>query len=374
MPGRVRFVSLPGPSRTRARQGETDLLSSHYDPTTQAERSYRSAAIYAQRHQHKHLYVGGAPFAGLGSPRSDTDLFVVVDSKPNETEQVYQDGARLDVEYVTWASLESLVEHVREYRLTPTDMTQMTVASRSALDFLARFQSGRIVSDDGGRLAAAREKLAPSASSYVGLLVARHALDAANATEDMVGALLTGDVECAAHVARESLYLSAEALLAALGDIYVNTKWLWAKWRRTVGDRFGADCVRLLSNATPLSIDDYVLASRALSQDFLTMAITGIEYDPVLQRLAETSHTRRPADLSPIGTTEGVLLLRDVEEGISLSRQGAILWGVAHGRTKNEAIDLAGALIRSDSGDAVASKDVEAYFDHLVEIGALEMS
>ena len=181
-------------------------MTEKFNPQEIARASVTRAGSYASEAGLSSVYVGGAPLAGLGSPKSDTDVFVVVDSVPGDTEQVIQDGHRLDVEYITWAKLDELAELVMDYRVTPLDMTQLTRASRSALDFITRFHYGHVLADHDGRLASLQSRISSPESRLKDLLIARHAIDMGNLVEDVDGAIQSGDLACADYQGREAVY------------------------------------------------------------------------------------------------------------------------------------------------------------------------
>lgn len=63
-------------------------------------------------------------------------------------------------------------------------------------------------------------------------------------------------------------------------------------------------------------------------------------------------------------------LTKDVGEGIELSREGVLLWAVAHGRSKEDALTEA-LRCYGVNGPAVAREEVSAYYDHIVAAGLL---
>ncbi|MGA4956351.1 hypothetical protein [Streptomyces lavendulocolor] len=329
----------------------------------------RAAAHHiAGTHGFRRIYTAGAPLAGLGSLRSDIDIFVVLDEEEQrETEQVEYEGSRVDIEYVRLPALRELVEACRDHGRTGAPISAVAPPGRARADLVTRFLLSEIVVDDG-RLADLHRQLTEHQEGYRALLVARHALDAQNRCEDVVGALLNGDVESAGYQSREMVYRAAEALLCAAGDPYVNTKWLWQKWRRTLGLSLGAgvwDAVRDLGGT---DTRDTVLRNMWLTQDLLVMAATGYHHTAILAaRAGLPLRDPRYALLTDSGRYH---LTKDVGEGIELSREGALLWAVAHGRSKEDALTEA-LRCYGVNGPAVAREEVSAYYDHIVAAGLL---
>ena len=341
--------------------------STHKEIDDLMVRSRAATRALASRGRLHNVFLAGAPWAGLGSPKSDVDVFVVVDADDvRPTEQVFEMGMRLDVEYVSWDSLEALVGLVGSYEVTATVMTQLTRASRTALESLTRFWLSEIVVDTAGRLDSLMDTLKASQTTYLRVLLARHATDTLNLAEDVEGALAMGLRESADYGAREALYRSAEAYLARRGDPYVKSKWVWSKWLRTAAHRFDADVTNYLSDPHQSDMMAAVRTSRWLSQDLLVMALTGIDYAPTLN--AREGTLRRMTGHTPLEVIDGFLILRDVEEGIELSWQGLLLWGVSHGKTREDGIAITCSLL-SDAGHPVPASDVAEYLDLLTDSG-----
>lgn len=356
--------------------GHTFAAAGHLDAPLSAEeftekldairgRGTRMARHMAAEQGFRRIYTGGAPLAGLGSPCSDIDLFVVLDEGEEDTEeQLFFEGQRVDVEYLRLRDLESLIDRFSSFTATSDNAEQIGFASRSRLDRVTRFLLSEIVVDDGelGRLHA---KLTDAGTEFRKLLIARHAQDAQNAAEDVSGAVLNGDLQSAEYQSREMVYFAAEAYLCAAGDLYVNTKWLWAKWARTFGDGGPQDAelatvIRDLGLADPA---DAVARNIWLAQDLLAMAATGYTYAPVTA--PRPAHTRRNPRYTLLPFSDGFVVTQQVGAGVELSREGVLLWGVAHGRPRAEAATAA-RKIMSEQGLDVSEDDVLAYYDSLV--------
>ncbi|WP_441250514.1 hypothetical protein [Kitasatospora sp. McL0602] len=333
------------------------------------ERGRRAAHWLESERGYRRIYMGGAPTAGLGSPKSDIDIFVVLDSRaPASSEQLAFEGARVDIEYLELTSLRRLVDTCTTFRSTAEDLEQIGYATRSRLDSLTRFLLGEIVVDEDGALGALLDRLADRCEEYQRLLVARHATDVENIGDDVTGALLNGDLPGAEYQSREALYRAAEAYLAGRGDYYLNTKWLWAKWARTAGSGLGdgPDAVvgAILRDPHLPSPGDAVHRNLWLAQDLLAMATTGYRYRPV--PTAHPAHCRRQPTDSLLRTSDSYLVTQQTasqaaSQAVALSGPGVLLWGVAHGRTEREALRLVQAQLAED-GVSVPLDEISGYY------------
>ncbi|WP_328904141.1 hypothetical protein OHR86_32985 [Streptomyces sp. NBC_00441] len=332
------------------------------------DRGARAARHAAAEHGFRRVYMGGAPLAGLGSPCSDIDIFVVLDGEDRSTEQFAFEGQRVDVEYVQLAELETLVRRFTTFEGTSTDTGQLSFAGRSRLDRTARFLLSEIVVDEGGQLAALHAQLAKGEDAFRKVLIARHAQDIQNAGEDVIGALLNGDPSNAEYQSREMVYRGAEAYLAGEGDVYVNTKWVWAKWDRTVGDKAGGQLAEVLHDLGMPSTRDAVIRNLWLTQDLVAMAATGYRYVPVLD--VTPPFCRRNPRHTLLPFADGFFATHEVGSATELSREGVLLWMLAHGRTKADAVAAARASFAAE-GVEIAQEDVSAYYDILEQSGLM---
>ncbi|MFS0696653.1 hypothetical protein [Streptomyces nitrosporeus] len=331
------------------------------------ERGRRAARWVAAGRGHERVYIGGAPLAGLGSPKSDIDLFVVTDSgRHADSEQVEFEGDRVDIEYVKLPSLRGAVDLCTTFRATAGNMRQIGYASRSRMDTLARFLLGETVVDDGV-LADLREHLEEDRGEFLRLLVARHCVDVQNIGDDVTGALLNGDLPGADYQSRELLYRAADAYLCRCDDPYVNTKWLWAKWERTAGDTLGPGTRAVIRDP---HLPDTLAAVRRnvwLAQDLTAMAATGYTYRPLTTAAPE--HCRRTREYALIPTRDEYLVMRRVNEGVALSRQGVLLWGLAHGRSEEDAVRAVREVLAEQDGADVPLAEISAYYRMLAGHG-----
>ncbi len=309
-------------------------------------------------------FLGGAPLAGLGTPKSDVDLHVVMDSPPPRPgDQVLVDGHRVDLRYWSSASLADRVQLCTGYTVTDTDQSQLTTVGRRILDPVVRLVLGDILVDDGTLAGHVAQVRAPEAG-LVRLVVAALAGEAENHVEDAEGFLEVGEHGAAGYVARQALLVAAEAYLAARGDVYLGQKWVWTRWARTVGDDLGSTVTEMVTG--PGAADPRQLLW--LAQDLLVMAATGWTYQPTVP--ADPQLPQRDPFAVPLATDTSVLLLRPGRRTARVSLPGTLLWAVAHGRNRAEAVDLAAQLLDA-AGRPVPRADIDAYYATFAPVGLL---
>ncbi|MCX4745121.1 hypothetical protein OG455_06200 [Kitasatospora sp. NBC_01287] len=308
-------------------------------------------------------YLGGALTAGLGTPMSDVDAFFVVEGGAlPAARQVYVGSRRIDIGYQSLDSLGELVARSSRFRAKQHDLGTLNEMGRKSLTTLVRFLLSDVVLDDGSlrALAATAEESLPE---IVRTIVGAMSLEVQNALEDAHGFQLVGDLPAAAWAAQLSFLSAAEALLAARGDLYLGQKWVWARWERSLETAL----------ALPLPIvpspDPVVFAeSAAVCQDLVIQAITGTGY-PVVRAVAPGDLSRAPLACA-VPLEDSALVYLGDGDAAEVSRQGLLLLGLAHGRSRARAVELTARLLHSEQAP-VAESEVAAYLDSFIDAGLL---
>ncbi|WP_327070461.1 hypothetical protein OG500_32850 [Kitasatospora sp. NBC_01250] len=308
-------------------------------------------------------YIGGALAAGLGTPMSDVDVyFVVADGTPSAARQLFVDGRRFDVAYQSVGSLRALIAETSHYRADRDDLGVLNTMGRKSLAPLVRFLLGEVVLDDGSIAALAslaRQSLPELVRTVVGVM----SFEVHNALEDAHGFHAVGDLEAASWAGQLAFLSAAEALLAAHGDLYLGQKWVWARWART----FGADLALpspAAATADPVAFGDAV----AVCQDLLIQAITGRTYP--LRRGVAAGELGREATACAVPLRDSVLVYLRGGDAAEISREGLLLLGLAHGRTREEAVRLTLEHLRAGGGQVTEAEAAE-YLDDFVAAGLL---
>lgn len=308
-------------------------------------------------------YIGGALAAGLGTPMSDVDVyFVVADGTPSAARQIFVDGRRYDIAYQTAGSLRALVAELSDYRADRDDLGILTAVGRKSLDPLVRFLLGVTVVDDG-TLKALEDLAEETAPEIVRTMVGVMSFEIHNALEDAHGFHAVGDLDAASWAVRSAALSAAEALLASRGDIYLGHKWVWARWARTFGSPIPLPSPDA-AQADPVAFGE----SLAVCQDLLIQAITGRAY-PLRRSVAPGALARAPMACA-VPLRDSVLVYVGVGDAAEISREGLLLLGLAHGRTRAEAVTLTADQLRL-AGTEVTEAEVAAYLDDFVGAGLL---
>lgn len=317
----------------------------------------------------KAAYLSGAPLAGLGTPTSDVDLHVVYDGRQQPSNrQVVSGGRRIDVRYWTEESLANRINMCTRYDFTEDNTSQLDVIGRKTLDEAIRLAIGWVLLDDGF-LQRLRAILEANASELMKLVNGVMAVEAQFLVEDAQGFIEMGSPEPAAYVSRDALVSAAESKLAFDGDLYLGRKWIWARWARTIDLKLGVDARDLvLDKGDRQESITQSLRRLWLCQDLLLQSSLRCSY-PLETRLSHED-VRRDPYATPIPTMDAVLVYRSGRKAVRLSRQGALLWAVAHGRSAEDAIRLTAGMLRA-SGTDVHDQAVQDYYWDLVRFRLL---
>ncbi|MCK2213742.1 nucleotidyltransferase domain-containing protein [Actinomadura sp. ATCC 31491] len=338
-----------------------------WNPERQLGEAMAAAAVVARDYPDAGVYLGGATTAGLGTPMSDVDVFVV--GRAGETRQVAVGERRADVEFVALERFAGDVRDFSRYRCHEDDFDQLARASAKRLDVVVRFCLGRVVTDPHGRLGELRDELR-SSPGFARLVIARHSVDCGNLSEDLKGATALRDRGSADFLAQQLLLQAAQALLTSLGDLYMGQKWVWRRWERTAQKLAHPLLTGILTErggamATGHDVEAWVRRALHTAQDMLVMAATGTLYDP---RPVDAAGARRDPWRMPLPLREGVTLSEpDGRNGVSCSDLGALLWGLSHGRTEEEAVSELMAV----SGRPLPREEIAEYYDGLVACGVI---
>lgn len=319
----------------------------------------RAAAAEVHQQGNNCVFIGGAVTAGLGTPNSDIDIFIV---KPGQIQtsvrQDERDGQRVDVETISVDQLTSSLEAASPFRATREVMDTIADCTRGNLDRLVRFGLGEVVADDG-TLCWLADRFESVKADLDLTIIARHAVDSLNLVEDIVGALAVDDMESALLQSLALYTRAAEATLTRFGDRYIGAKWIWRRWQRTMVP-LGSP---MLLSAMPSqhTVESLVFAS----QELLVAAATGD-----INMISGPAKVRGlPLGLIPIRTADGLTLFPvEGRQGISISDMGIKLWIYAGRFERGDAINS----FLSDLGDTAPERaEAEEYYDLLTSLKAV---
>jgi hypothetical protein len=295
------------------------------------------------------VYVSGSLAAGLGTPTSDIDVFVLVPDdvrRDMSTRQVVKDGQRFDIEFRGISAARDSIDLVTTAKTSHADITPLRIGKED-LDFVVRLLYGKTVRDSES-LHSLRETLDDRSARLRQFIIAWWALRVGQLFEDLDGALQCRDHDLAGIMGSLIARLTGKAIAAAAGDLYLNEKWVFHQLRRSLGPGFPMDRFRALVRAQ--WTEDFEAGAQDL-MSFIQIGLiaaqtmgwsrAGVKNWPNWQEAAETPRCRR--NLIPIRVDDGILLNNERREQFILKPDIALLWGLSHCRT--EADYLGSALI-----------------------------
>lgn len=214
-------------------------------------------------------YLGGSLAVGLGNAFSDVDLYVVGAQLPAADSAVRAGGVLVHVNPVPAVEVLELIGITRGFRATSTERTQIQLDFKT-LYKLTHLATGRVLAASP-RWAAERARLDLRVLRQ--LMICRNANIAGGAAEDAAGALISADPLTALTASQTALQAGAEAVLAAVGDLYCAPKFLLRRLMRSgeTGPWFPL-IWRLLHDVDPARTDVSADEARPLVEERLAVA------------------------------------------------------------------------------------------------------
>ena len=340
-----------------------------FEPTMPqlVERSLEIAREVARRNPDSPVFVSGSPLAGLGTVTSDVDVFVVdlhAEKGVPFPEITLSDGTQVDVERHSLAALSDRLDKLVPFALTSKNLDQLSHTFRWNVDPLIRLALGTIVQDDGS-LETLRSRIAEGRQDLERVLVARLSTEMRSWVEDVEGLLAGGQPSAALHLARYALLSAAEAFLVTRGDVYLGHKWVWHKWARS-GEGALKEVDQVLDFAATTEAATDPVTALLVAQTLVLSAGTG----EVCVQGGDPGGWQRDPFAVPLFVSDGMLVYRSSGRVARISHQGALLWALSHGRSREEAIDQTGRRLAS-RGAEVPAKAIGDYFDTLAGGGLI---
>jgi hypothetical protein len=322
-------------------------------------------------------YVSGSLVAGLGTPTSDADVFVVLAEGVDRpgTRQLLVGADRVDVEFTTAAEIGSAVRRCTSYRPTRTDLSAAR-APQDTVDLVVRLLLGEIVADEGW-LGRTQKEVRSAEQEVRRLLVGMWSLYVHGSLEDFTGAVADGDVLSAGLLGQWMMTAAGKATAAAAGDLYVGDKWVHRQVARSAGPSFPVEEFSgfqlgwwTREPVDPGAADRLVL----FAQTMLAVAqLTG--WDAPAPDWADwrpgTGRLRRNPGFLSMRVTEGFLLHQERVREAVLSPVTALVWTLCLDRDDDEvvrgAVRLSGRLpgmdpLTEDRARAVLGRLIDKQF------------
>lgn len=218
------------------------------------------------------VYLAGSLFAGLGTPTSDVDVFVVLNvATDDQMLQVDSAGERVDIEFVTLAAVSARIRKATEWSLAKGRLTDGWIPEKD-IDFVVRLLNCEILSEDEP-FRRMRLDLEGKIDRVRQILLARWTIEAGNHLEDYEGAFADRDWASCQVIAQSMALAAGKAMTVAAGDLYFGRKWLFPQLRRSLGPAFPIERCLELQQGRHANPADY-LATRRFVQTCLAAAQT----------------------------------------------------------------------------------------------------
>jgi predicted nucleotidyltransferase len=302
------------------------------------------------------IFLSGSLVAGLGTPSSDVDVFVVLKSGQQPVRHVEQrllSGERVDIEYHTTESLHEVLRSVTEWQLTRRDVSSAARIREADIDLATRLTQIQVVRSSDF-LADLMTAVGAGERQLRRLVLAKWAIEAANYLEDFDGAYLDSDWDLLALVGMPLMTIAGKAVAAAAGDLYWGRKWVVRQLRRApIGD-FPLDLYLEFIRGDWLRGDRH--ANFGKFREFVQTCLVAAQllgwHEPMVGRwpawCSGNASVRRDPDLMPLHVDGSVVLTQERTRQFEVQPDVALVWGLSDGFARADAIERAVALRTAD--------------------------
>jgi hypothetical protein len=294
------------------------------------------------------MYVAGSLTAGLGSPTSDVDVFVLTaqpDGLSGSARQKRVDDLRLDTEYYAVAWVDGILQKLATWE-SARQRLRHNALSRDELDFLLRMRDIRIVKSSPNleRLLAT---LSASEDRLRQMALSTWALEDNGNLSDFHGAVQDGDAVSAGLIGQSVMICAGKAVAAAAGDLYLGSKWVHQQLRRSLGDTFPLrqfaewQSGAWARDGSESDVRDFLFFQQTVmaAAQLLGWHGPGVAAWPFWE-LGKGEYRRNP-QFNAIHLTEGVLLNYELQRQVVLAPDVALIWALSNGRDEDEIVDAA---------------------------------
>ena len=326
--------------------------------------------IYVADESVEAVYISGSLMAGLGTPYSDVDIFVICADR-NGMAQHGKGTSRVGVEFRSPQWLEQVAALAAPYTASFEDNYPLTT-SPSLIDDAVRLKIGKVLKASP-QLSAARNALDAGQRDFQKLLISQLALDLASLWMDALGFLSNSDQDSLGVLSGDILLTALDAACITSGDLYRGTKWIWSRVRRSEDLAPSAEWLRGL--LLPQSRTDSRLIQPSMMRLLAAQKLMALA---LLREWSPGEHSPFPEE-APCGRTG---LVRSPYWMAVRMAQGAILTDrdARHFTVPDLALACwaaADGLPRADIHNAVASvyqakpEKITRTVDALMELGAI---
>lgn len=327
------------------------------------------------------VFIGGSLTAGLGSPTSDVDLFVLVNNETalQETWQAVIKKSRIDVEVYSLEKFRSMLDDV----LRMDDDKKSIFAARSMrtqMDLIARFKNSTVVKQSA-ELALMKKSLESRERFFRSFQTNYWALIVEAVKEDFLGSVIDEDFSTAALLGQNLLTAAGKAFVSAGGDSYFGEKWVYKQLKRSGISQQLLDAYFVLQTGDwvrdgkngAIKLLDFA-QSLVMCAQVQNAACSGEKADLELFLPAislSVPNYRNPA--FGVFRIEGKNLMHwELHKDITLSNRMLCLLGLCGGRDSREVL----RLVRSNEAIAkmvgdIGEKEMQSFIDKFVELQLL---
>ncbi|MEU8001129.1 nucleotidyltransferase domain-containing protein [Catellatospora sp. NPDC049111] len=297
------------------------------------------------------VYLGGSLTAGLGSPTSDVDVFVLTtdtEAQSGVARQFKVDTERIDLETYTVAWVDSLLDKVGQWE-SNRQRLRHNALNATELDFLLRLRQIQVIKNSAN-LDRILARLAEHDDRLRQMALSTWALSCNGWLSDFKGALLDNDGESAGLIGQSVLVCVGKAAAAAAGDLYYGLKWVHQQLHRSIGDAFPHEVFRHWQRGgwatEPATADglDFLVFQQTVGAAAQLLGWNGpaVKEWPFWE--TGTGQYRRNPQYNTIHLTEGVLLNYELQRQLVVKPDVALVWALSNGRDEDEIVDAAVAL------------------------------
>lgn len=322
------------------------------------------------------VYLTGSLTAGLGTSRSDVDVFVIGPDRERERPpQLMEDGQRIDLELRSIDYLRDLGVLFSGLEASREDQEQLFRADRQ-FDDAARLLYAQPVKN-GPTFAAAHGTLRANRDRLRRSILAFRQLRCINAVEDVAGFLDDGDVDSAVAQSQLMLVEAAELFAVGCGDLYLGQKWVWQRLARSAGEGFPLERLKAAALGTAAEDAATVLARLRLVQALMLAALVAGWDSPDAGSWSHwgtgSAQVHRSHLWLPMRFVDGCYLIDVCERQMSLQPDALRLWGACDGSASVAEVAQRWAAGVTTDPEAAAREatDTECYLDRLAGRGLL---
>lgn len=292
------------------------------------------------------VYLAGSLTAGLGSPTSDVDVFVLAEAAQSGlARQLRVGNERLDIETYSIAWVDEALAKLSRWESSRQKL-RFNALSEEELDFLIRMRDIEVVKSSP-HLRRLRKALADATDRLRQMTLSTWALRANGHLSDFKGAVQDGDLESAGLICQSLLASAAKSVTTAAGDLYFGAKWVHRQLRRSLADSFPHDLFQTWQSGAWAresgadAIRDVMFFQQTLvaAGQLLGWHGTSVSEWPFWET-GKGTYRRNPS-YNTIHLTEGVLLNNELQRQLVVKADVALVWALSNGREEDEIVSAA---------------------------------